>query len=272
MIALVMGVIIGIPAALIIGKLLGKASEVLIALMGVPIVTYGFALIEGQTFIGKNVSIEGFFPESLVGLELFLGLIMAMAYVSLRTRKGLRIDDFIQISVTSLPYTSFGIALAAQYWPGFIVVGLVLIGVMVAMSLRNPLRGLNVRPCPPEVGDCLTDDDSLMSARVEGTILVGGRALKEFPKAKELVECLGRIKKPSRPRRAAIFLVSLLPILTALLPPGDITIAVGLAIALVSSIVVASLLTKRQSIPCPELAEEYREFLRKRKKKLDVRV
>ncbi|WP_168194709.1 hypothetical protein [Thermococcus aciditolerans] len=46
MIALVMGVVIGIPTALILGKLLGKASEVLIAIIGVPLVTYAIALHE----------------------------------------------------------------------------------------------------------------------------------------------------------------------------------------------------------------------------------
>lgn len=272
MIALVLGVVIGIPIAFILGKLLGRASEALIAITGVPLITYIIALQELGLFADQNVSIEGLSPELIAGTETFLGLIIALTYVEIRTRKGLGIDDFLQISVTSLPYTSFGVALAAQFWPGFIVGGLILIGAMVAMSLRNPLRGLNVRPCPPEIGECLTDDDSLMSARVRDTLLVGGRALKEFPRVKELVECIKRTSKLSGPRRAAIFLISLLPLLTALLSPGDITLVVSLAVAYASMLIGAVLATKRQPSPCPELAEEYREFLRKRKRKLDIAV
>lgn len=271
---LLLGVAIGVPVAFLLGKIFGRVGEVLVALVGVPVITYAVALYESGYFAGQtlSVSVGGASPEFFAGFEVFLGLAVALAYVSLRTRKGLRIDDFIQISVTSLPYTSFGIALAAQYWLGFIVVGLLLIGLMVAMSRRNPLRGLDVRPCPPEVGDCLTDDDSLMSARVRDTLLVGGKVLKEFPKAKELVECLKHTRKLSRLRRVAIFFVSLLPLLTVLLPRGDATIFVGLAVAYASVLIGAALATKRHPSPCSKLAEEYREFIRKRKGKLDVVV
>ena len=275
---LLLGVAVGIPVSFIFGRVLGRASEVLVALVGVPVITYAVALYESGYFAGQtlSVSVGGASPEFFAGLEVFLGLVVALAYVSLRTRKGLRIDDFIQISVTSFPYTSFGIALAGQFWPGFIVAGLILIGLMVAMSRRNPLRGLDVRPCPPEVGDCLTDDDSLMSARVRGTLLVGGRVLKEFPRVKELVECFDTPRTlhedPSGQMKAVMFLIFLMPLLTVLLPRGDATIFVGLVVAYASVLIGAALSTRRRPTQCPELAEEYREFIRKRKRKLDIAV
>jgi len=272
MIALVMGVVIGIPVAFILRKLLGKASEALIAITGVPLITYTLALQELGPFAGPNVSIEGFSPEFIAGTETFLGLIIALTYVELRTRKGLRIDDFIQIGFISLPYISLGIALASQFWPGFLAVGIALIGIVVALSMKNPLRGLNVKPCPQEIGDCLTDEDSLMGAVIGGAVIVGGRTLREFPKARELVECMKRAGKPSSLRKATGLLVSLLPLLAVLLPPGDITVIAGLVAAYISTLIGAALVTKGQPAPCPEVAREYREFLRKRKRKIDVAV
>ena len=272
MIALTIGVIVGIPLALITKKLLGKTSEVLVALIGIPLITYAIALYELGMFAGLNASIEGFSPEFIAGAETFLGLIVALLYTNFVTRKGMRIDDFIQISLTSLPYTILGIALAAQFWPGFLVLGMILVAITTVLFLKNPLRGLNTKPCPPELGDCLTDDDSLMTAVVKDTILIGGRTLREFPKAKELVECMKRAGKPSNTRKAAALLVSLLPLLAVLTPPGDLTIVVGLGMAYLSTLVSAALITKGQPTPCPELTKEYREFLRKRKRKLDVEV
>jgi len=272
MIAFAIGVIVGIPVAVITGKLLGKASEVLVALIGIPIITYAIALYELGMFAGLNASIEGFSPEFIAGTETFLGLIVALLYTNFVTRRGVRIDDFIQISLTSFPYTILGIALAAQFWPGFLGLGMVSVAVMMIMSLRNPLRGLNARPCPQELGNCLTDDDSLMCAVVKGTLLVGGRTLREFPRAKELAECMKRAGKPSSTRKAAGLLLSMLPLLAMLAPPGDLTIAAGLGTAYLSTLLSTVLLTKGQPTPCPELAKEYREFLRKRKRKLDVVV
>ena len=272
MIALAIGVVVGIPVAIITGRLLGKASEVLIALTGIPLITYAIALHELGMFIGLNVSIEVFSPEFIAGAETFLGLIVALLYTYFVTRRRLRIDDFIQISLTSLPYTILGIALAAQFWPGFLALGMILVAVMMVLSLRNPLRGLNVKPCPQELGDCLTDEDSLMCAVVKDTILVGGRALREFPRAKELVECMKRAGKPSSTRKAAGLLLSLLPLLAVLMPSGDITIVAGLGMAYLSTLLSATLLTRGRATPCPELTKEYREFLRKRKRKLDVTV
>ncbi|AFL95941.1 hypothetical protein CL1_1745 [Thermococcus cleftensis] len=271
MIALAMGVIVGIPVAFILGKLLGKASEALIAITGVPLITYALALQELGPFAGPNVSIEGS-PEFTAGTETFLGLIIALTYVELRTRKGLRIDDFIQISFISLPYISLGVALASQFWRGFLAVGIALIGIVVALSMKNPLRGLNVKPCPQEIGDCLTDEDSLMGAVIGGAVIVGGRTLREFPRARELVECMKRAGKPSSLRKATGLLVSLLPLLAVLLPPGDITVIAGLATAYISTLIGAALVTKGQPAPCPGVAREYREFLRKRKRKIDVAV
>ncbi|WP_148882064.1 hypothetical protein [Thermococcus aciditolerans] len=215
---------------------------------------------------------DGFSPEFIAGTETFLGLIVALAYVEFRTRKGLRIDDFIQISFITLPYISLGVALASQFWSGFLAIGIVLIGIVVVLSLKNPLRGLNVKPCPQEIGDCMTDEDSLMGTLIRDTVLIGGRTLKEFPRARELVECMKRAGKPSSLRKATGLLVSLLPLLAVLLPPGDLTVIVGLTTAYLSTLIGAAFVTKGHPTPCPEVAREYREFLRKRKRKIDVAV
>ena len=272
MIALVIGVIVGIPVAFVLGKLLGRANEALIAIAGVPLITYAIALKEFEPFSGLDVSMEGFSPEFIAGAETFLGLIMALTYVELRTRKGLKIDDFIQIGFISLPYLSLGVALASQFWPGFLALEIALIGIVAVLSLKNPLRGLNVKPCPQEMGDCLTDEDSLMSAAIGNTVIVGGRTLREFPRSRELVECMKRVGKASNLRKATGLLVSLIPILALLLPPGDITVVAGLTMAYVSTMIGLILLTKGRATPCLEVMKEYREFLRKRKRKIDVAV
>ena len=272
MIALVMGIVIGIPIALIMERLLGKANGTLIAIMGIPLITYAIALHELGMFTGLNASIEGFSPEFIAGTETFLGLIVALAYVELRTREGLSIDDFIQTSITLLPYVSLAIALAFQFWPGFLAAGMTLVALMAVSSLRNPLKGLRVNPCPPDFGDCLTDENSLMSVIVGGRILVGGRVLREFPRAGELIECMKRAKGISPMRKVIGFLVSLVPLGAIMLPPGEVTVAVGLATAYVSTLAAAAMLTKGRTIPCPEINEEYRKFLKERKRKIDVAV
>ena len=272
MIALVMGIAIGIPITLIMGRLLGKANGILTALIVIPITTYAFALYEVGIFRGLNASIDGFSPEFIAGLETFMALLVALAYVELRTRKGLRIDDFIQTSITLLPYVSLAIALASQFWPGFLATGMLLILIVVAGSLRNPGKGLSLKPCPPEFGDCLTDENSLMSVIVGGRILVGGRALREFPRAGELIECMKRAEGISPMRKVVGFLVSLAPLGAMMLPFGEITVAVGLVAAYVSTLTAAAMLTKGRSIPCPELAKEYRNFLKEKKRKIDVAV
>ena len=272
MIALAMGIIVGIPIAFIAGKLLGKASEVLIAIMGIPLITYAIALHELGIFTDLRASIEGFSPEFIAGTETFLGLIIALTYAGLRTRKGLRIDDFIQMGFTSLPYISLGVALASQFWPGFLAIGMALTLIVILASLKNPLRGLSVRPCPPEIGDCLSDEDSLMAAIVGNKVIAGGRVLKEFPKARELIECMKRAEKNSTGRKVVGILASFLPLLAVLLPPGDLTVVMGLATAYVSTLIGAAVVTKGRSTPCPELAKEYRKFLRERKRKIDVAV
>ncbi|WP_457750897.1 hypothetical protein [Thermococcus sp.] len=272
MIALIMGMILGIPVAFILGKLLGKASEVLMALVGIPIIAYATALHELGMFIGLNVSIEGFSPEFIAGAETFLALIVALGYVKLRTRRGLGIDDFIQTGLSIIPYTSFGIALAAQFWEGFLLLGSILIGLLILKSMKNPLRGLNVKPCPQELGECLTDEESLMGARIGGRVVIGGRTLRDFPHAKELIECLRSSAEVPKSRKIAGFIVYLLPLSVVLLPPGGLTVVVGLGIAYTSTLLSAALVTKGLPTLCPEVTEEYKEFIRKRKKKLDIQV
>lgn len=276
MIGLAFGTVIGIASALVLGKWKGKAVELQSALLIIPAATYAMAEVWAVELEekGYTISVEGFSPSFLFGLELFAAFLIATAYVGLRSRKGLTIDEFIQSSLVLLPTQTFALALAVQFSPLLLIPGLLVILLELVLSLKNPLKNLKARPCEGLnwEGECLTDEESRMVGRVGEVILLGGFTRKNFPRLGELLECLKNSKQAGKGRRALATLIRLLPLAAALAPMGVLTITLGGILVILSSILSAMALTIRRP-ECGEVEREFREFLRKNKRdKLEIHV
>ncbi|ASJ07408.1 hypothetical protein [Thermococcus pacificus] len=87
MIGFVIGTVLGIAAALIYGRFKGKAGELTMAAMGIPLFTYLAAMgfYSGWDFAGGSVffstPLGNFTPNELIGLETFLATLVAFTYV-----------------------------------------------------------------------------------------------------------------------------------------------------------------------------------------------
>lgn len=276
MIELALGTVIGIASALLLGKWKGKVVELQSALLLIPSTTYALAdiwMVELEKK-GYTISIEGFSPGFLFGVELFAAFLIAIAYVDVRSRKGLTVDEFIQSDIVLLPTQAFALALPVQFSPFLLIPGLLVILLELVLSFKNPLKSLKARPCVGLNwdGECLTDEESRMVGQVGEVILVGGFTRKNFPKLGELLECLKNPKREQKGRRALTRIIGLLPLAAALAPEGITTIALGGILVFLSSILSAMALTIRRP-GCGEVEREFIEFLRKNKRdKLEIHV
>lgn len=286
MIALVMGVVIGLGLALLLGRLKDRKSEAAVALL-MPLLTYQIAEgfhggWSGNVFI--STPFGDYPPEELVGLETFLSLLVALVYVHLRARKAFEIDEFISFSMFSWAMIGLGIGLSASAWPLMALLGAVLYGLLLWSSKRNPFAGLKAIPCTEEFEElvrkhgfkCLTDENSLGVYRVEGHLLIGG-GLKNFPRWQEVVECVAKNPKCGNPLKVGIAFLYFLPIPVGIaLGDGVVTALVLLLLAVLAYLLAAFLSVKafQRALPkdCGEVMSEYKEFFRrnKKRKKTDI--
>ncbi|ASJ07409.1 hypothetical protein A3L08_08795 [Thermococcus pacificus] len=152
------------------------------------------------------------------------------------------------------------------------------------LSSRDPMRALKAVPCGETLRtlvngreiDCLTDNVSYGGYRGRNTLVVGGKFVKEFPRWREVVECLLRVPYSETPQKILGYSSSFLMVAVGfVLPPGLFAIAVLYALAFVMMMGVAAYLVRRtkKHIPedCKEVMKEYAEFYRKKAKERDKR-
>ncbi|NJE31473.1 hypothetical protein E3E38_10505 [Thermococcus sp. 18S1] len=287
MIALALGLVVGVGTALLLGKLKGRVHELTMALY-TPVFTYliadGFyGGWRGNVFI--STPLGDFTPEELIGIQTFLALLATITYVQFRGRKSLTIDEFPSTSALFWVMLGTGIALSSSALPALVLPGLMLYAIIVLLSERDPFGWLKAESCSGELGElakslrfeCLTDRESLSVYRIKRHFILGGKVLSDFPRWRELVKCLAELPEAGKKLRAFGYALNLLPV------PVGITMGEGLLTALVLTILVLplyfggpiiSVKRTKTNIPegCKGVMEEYAEFFRKNKKrgKLDV--
>ncbi|NJE41824.1 hypothetical protein [Thermococcus sp. GR6] len=287
MIALVLGIIVGIGLALILGRLKGRAHELTMVML-TPVFTYIVAQWfyggwEGNVFI--STPLGDFKPSELIGLETFLTLFITLLYVNFRGKRALTIDELPGTSALVWAMTGLGIGLSASGWGLLLVPGVALYLFMIWLAHRDPFVGLKARPCGSELGEvasalgynCLTDENSLSVYKLGNCLLVGGGLVEKFPRWKEVVECMGKVPDLGMGLKLAIHGIYLLPALVGvLMGDGPFTtmglIALTLFVFFLNLTVTVTLTKGKVREECREVLEEYAEFFRKNKKKgrLDV--
>ncbi len=203
MIGFVIGTVAGILAALIYGKFKGRAGELTMAAMGIPLFTYisSSAFYDGWMAISRvfvGTPFGDLTPDEVIGLETSLAFALALAYVWLRSEKALTIDEMVGNSLVISYTLAAGAGLAASGGLLPFLLSLGLFAGFTYLSIRNPLRSLKAAPCGEFMKDvlknreldCLTDDVSYNVYRSGNTLLIGGKAVKEFPRWREVAECM----------------------------------------------------------------------------------
>ena len=203
MIGFVIGTVAGILAALIYGKFKGRAGELTMAAVGIPLFTYisSSAFYDGWRaipWVFMGTPFGDLTPDEVIGLETSLALSATLAYVWLRSEKALTIDEMVGNSLVVGYTLAAGAGLAASGGLLSFLLSLGLFAGFTYLSIRNPRRSLKAAPCGEDLRaltknrelDCLTDDVSYNVYRSGNTLLVGGKAVKEFPRWREVAECM----------------------------------------------------------------------------------
>ncbi len=290
MIGLAIGTALGIVSALIYGRFKGRSGELTMAAMGIPVFTYlaSMGAYGGWNSIGEvffSTPLGDFTPNELIGLETFLATFVAFLYVWIRSKGSLTIDELAGTSL-SVGYTlAAGAGLAASGGLLPFLLGLALVAGFGFLSSRDPLRSLKAAPCGESVRDvlknreldCLTDGVSYNVYRSRNTLVVGGKFVKEFPRWREVVECLMRVPYTETWQKILGYGSSILMVAVGfVLSPGLLAIAVLYALAFVMMMGTAVYLVRRTkrriTEDCREVMEEYAKFYRKKAKERDKRA
>ncbi len=280
MIALALGLIVGLGLAFLLGKVKGRSYELTMALytpLFVYIIANGLSM-QGRGNIFVSTPLGDFQPGELAGVQTFLALILTIIYTGFRGKRALTVDEFPSVSLLTWILIAFGIGLTASESQVLLILGLALYILLGALSRRNPLGWLRATPCQGELADiagshglsCLTDEDGLTIYRVENTLVVGGRLPREFSRWKDVVECMTGLRT-GRTLRVIFYLVPLaLPFIGVLMGPGVLTALVlaVLAVPLYFGLLIISVRETRSAMEreCEEAVEEYAKFVRERKR------
>ncbi|MCD6523997.1 MAG: hypothetical protein J7K48_03235, partial [Thermococcus sp.] len=286
MIALALGLIVGFGLAFLLGKVKGRKSEMATTL-AVPLMVYEVAEgvyggWSGNVFIATPLG--DFTPRELVGLETFLALLVVLVCVHLRARGTFEIDEFIGFSTFFWAMVGFGIGLSASGWSLLAIPGLILWGILMWASRRNPLVGLRATPCTDGLSElvsesglkCLTDEESLGVYRINGYLLVGGK-IGNFPRWREIVRCIAMAPEQRTVQRVIIGLIYLLPVPAGIILGDGIVTALTLLILAVLNYLTVAFLSVRsfqRALPedCKGVMNEYKKFFKESKKREGKRV
>jgi len=286
MIALALGVIVGLGLAFLLGKVKGRKSEVATTL-AVPLMVYEVAEgvyggWSGNVFIATPLGDST--PKELIGLETFLALLVVLVCVHLRAGETFEIDEFIGFSMFFWAMVGFGIGLSASGWSLVAIPGLILWGILMWASRRNPLVGLRATPCTDGLSElvsesglkCLTDEKSLGVYRINGYLLVGGK-IGNFPRWREIVRCVVMTPEQRTVQRAIIGLIYLLPVPAGIILGDGIVTALTLLLLVVLGYLTVAFLSVRafqRALPedCKGVMNEYKKFFKESKKREGKRV
>jgi len=290
-IGLLIGTVVWILAALIYGRFKGKTGELTMAAMGIPVFTYLASVgVYGEWnsiggFVFFSTPLGDFAPNQLIGLETFLATFVAFTYVWFRSKGPLTIDELAGTSL-SVDYTLVaGAGLAASGGLLPFLLSLALVAGFGFLSHRNPLRALKAAPCGESMKDvlksreldCLTDDVSYNVYRSGNTLVVGGKFVKEFPRWREVADCMADF--PGSGRGNKVFGYGTLFLLIAIgfvLPIRVFTVLTLYSLAFVFMFINAVYMVKRTKVilreDCQEVMEEYVEFYRKKTKERNKRA
>ena len=280
MIALALGLVVGLGTALTLGKLKDRKSELAVSFLP-PLLTYEMANgIYGGfgDYVYFSTPLGDFTTSEFIGLQTFIAWLIMLGYVRIRGRGAFEIDEFPGISAFFWTITAFGLGLSTSAWPALALPGLVIYALLAWRGWKNPFWILNARPCSGEPEElsrrfglaCLTDGESYGVYKFRKALLVGGR-FKEFPRWRELMECFATLELGSN---SNLFLhalyLSAVP-LGILLGRGITTALALLFLALLSYYTAlklsVSLTMKALKNECRALAKEYAEFFRKKRKR-----
>ncbi len=157
------------------------------------------------------------------------------------------------------------------------LLGLALVSGFGFLSFRNPPRSLKAAPCGESVRDvlknreldCLTDNVSYGVYR--NTLVVGGKFVKEFPRWKEVVECLLKVPYNETRQKTLVYGLSLLMVTVGfVLSPGLLAVAMLYALAFVltmgTAVYIVGITKKSIGEECVKVMKEYTEFYRRKAK------
>ncbi|NJE55488.1 hypothetical protein [Thermococcus sp. 21S9] len=281
MIALTLGLIVGLGTALVLGKLKDRKSELAVSFL-LPLLTYEMANgIYGGfgDYVYFSTPLGDFTTSEFIGLQTFLAWLIMLVYVRIRGRGAFEIDEFPSLFAFFWAITAFGLGLSASAWPALALPGLIIYALLAWRGWKNPFWILNARPCSGELEElsrklglgCLTDEKSYGVYNFEGTLLVGGR-LREFPRWKKLIECVAKVREPGRNVNLFLHAIYLSAVPIGVLLGRGITTMLPLLILLLLSYYTTlklsvSLTRRALRGECRAIAKEYAEFFKEKKRK-----
>ncbi|WP_297516476.1 hypothetical protein [Thermococcus sp.] len=139
MIALALGLIVGLGLAFLLGKVKGRSYELTMALytpLFVYIIADGLSM-QGRGNIFVSTPLGDFQPGELAGVQTFLALILAIIYTGFRGKRALTVDEFPSVSLLTWILIAFGIGLTASESQVLLILGLALYILLGALSRRN---------------------------------------------------------------------------------------------------------------------------------------
>lgn len=281
MIALALGLIVGLGTAFILGRLKDRKLGIAVSFL-LPLITYEMANgIYGGfgEYTYFSTPLGDFGPSEFIGLQTFLAWLIMLAYVKLRGREAFEIDEFPSLSAFFWAIAAFGLGLSASAWPALAVPGLAIYALLAWAGSKNSFWAIKAVPCSGELRElsgklglgCLTDGTSYGAYKVKGTLLIGG-SIMEFPRWRELVGCIAGVPEPGLKLNLFLHALYLLAAPVGILLGRGITTALILLIIILLSYyatlkLTVSLTKRALGRECESLAGEYIEFFREKKRK-----